>query len=69
MISLHILKITFLNEPELIFWPTVKGFHLFLSYRNTQLNIKTVLFQTIQLMWLVKSPPSHFIKQSKPPHV
>ena len=29
------------------FFHTVKWFHLFLSDTNTQLNVKTVLFQTI----------------------
>ena len=31
MISEHILLITFLNEPELILFNTVKWFHFFLS--------------------------------------
>ena len=34
MISKYILQITFLNEPELTFFHTVKWFHLFLSNTN-----------------------------------
>ena len=30
------------------FFLTIKWFHLFQSNKNTQLNVKTVLFQTIQ---------------------
>ena len=36
--------VIFLNEPELIFFHTVKWFHLFISNTNTQLNLKPVLF-------------------------
>ena len=32
----------------------VKSFHLFLSNMNTQLNVKTVLFQTIQFSMSTK---------------
>ena len=37
MISKHILQITFLNEPEVIFFDTVKWFHLFLSNMNNSI--------------------------------
>ena len=47
MISKHNVWITFLNESELIFC-SLKRLHLFLSNTNTQLNVKTVLFQTIR---------------------
>ena len=36
MISKHIL-LTFLNEPELILFPTVKWFHLFLFNTNNSI--------------------------------
>ena len=39
--------INILNEPKLIF-NTFRWFLLFLSNTNAQLNVKTVLFQTIQ---------------------
>ena len=61
MISKHILLITFLNEPELIFLHTVKVICLhsvlFQTIQfsintvfYTDLNVKTVLFQTIQFI-------------------
>ena len=37
MISKHILWITSLNEPDLIFLHTVKWFHLFLSNMNNSI--------------------------------
>ena len=40
--------INILNESELIFFHTVKWFHLFLSNTNIQLNDQTILLQTIQ---------------------
>ena len=38
MISKYILQITFLNEPELILFYTVKWFHLFLSDANNPIH-------------------------------
>ena len=37
MISEHILLLTFLNEPELLFLPTIKWFHLFLLNMNNSI--------------------------------
>ena len=58
MICKYVLLITFLNEPKLILWYTVKWFQVLLCITNnsskyqlfvyTQLNNPTVLFQTIQ---------------------
>ena len=56
MISKDTLYLTFLNEPELMsfflffffFLLVVKWFHLFLPNTNAQLNVKRVLFQSIQ---------------------
>ena len=58
MICKHILLITFLNKPELIFLPTVKWFQVLLCIINNsikcqsfvymQSNNQTVLFLTIQ---------------------
>ena len=58
MISKHISYIALLNKLKLIFFNTVKWFHLIskiqfsistqFNIKSTQLNMKTVLFQTIQ---------------------
>ena len=58
MICKNILLITFLNEPKLILLHTVKWFLVLLCITNNsfkhqsfvynQLNVKTVLFLTIQ---------------------
>ena len=40
MISKHILQLTFLNKPELIFLHTVKRLHLFLSNKNKSIYYK-----------------------------
>ena len=37
MISKHILMITFLNEPELIFWHNITWFPIFLSNMNNSI--------------------------------
>ena len=56
MISKHILKITFLNKPELVFQQTVQCFYLIsnnsvkhkYSFCLYIVKCQTVLFQTIQ---------------------
>ena len=45
MISKNIMLITFLKEPELIFFFTVQGFHLFLS--NNSIHSQSFVTQSL----------------------
>ena len=65
MISIHILKITFLNKPELVFffffffWHTVKWFHL-ISNNSVQQKYSLLFTLKDQIFQII-----HFSMQTK----